>query len=487
MQPKASGRGVPVLFSAVLAGALLPLASAPARPQSFESKLALETALEKRLQNVISEMLGTENVVVVVNVTLRSEEEERAAPEVLPGVPLRESPTLRPTLSSVAKIAATVFVEPGLGDKETGPLREVAGSILGLDDKRGDTLEFRPQRFRDRQTLREGPFTLEKLLRPPQLWHVLWLALALVALLALPRGLAAALRQLAEAVRALPQAASTSLSTGAAEAELGPAASGPTPGPQLPTPVFEVPKNGNGRPKEGQPFGFIRESHLQRLLYLLKKSPPEITAVVVNYLPPDMASRVLGALDAETRRDVAASLGQVVELSESNVRRIEQLVASKIDFLVGGADRLLEILEHASGEVQERILESVAAREPALAEQLRRQLVQISDMAELDAAEILHVMRRVPMAVLAPVVQGRLDVIGKMAEKLPQGMSQRLMQEVDLARPLPPERLSLETRRVIEALKQLAVEGWIVLKKSAAKPVAKSTLKFTPAGGKAQA
>ena len=45
---------------------------------SIETKIAIESSMENRLKKVLSEITGTEKIVVIVNVQLMSEKKEKA-------------------------------------------------------------------------------------------------------------------------------------------------------------------------------------------------------------------------------------------------------------------------------------------------------------------------------------------------------------------------------------------------------------------------
>lgn len=72
---------------------------------SLESKLALENSLEKRVQLVLSEALGTEDVIVIISAELQ--EQEKRSSEIMPGVPQKEKmgeASLSGSLTMVKKI-----------------------------------------------------------------------------------------------------------------------------------------------------------------------------------------------------------------------------------------------------------------------------------------------------------------------------------------------------------------------------------------------
>src|SRR5688572_16760978 len=80
-----------------LLGALSPLARAKENPSAVETKIALEESLERRIKSVIGQILGSDDVIVIVTADMYTAEERKnvqPAPRpkdadgaVLPGVP----------------------------------------------------------------------------------------------------------------------------------------------------------------------------------------------------------------------------------------------------------------------------------------------------------------------------------------------------------------------------------------------------------------
>lgn len=465
----------PVLGFLALASVLLSRSPLPATAatrestsKAIEAKIALESSLEKRLRQLLTEVLGSENLVVIINVDLYSEEEGRdRGEEILPGVPLKETAipgALGATLTMVKKIKATIILDESTRESDIQLVRKVAGGLLGVAADRGEAIAIEKMRFR------KGALSQTGVLGSPGLWNLLWFFLAAVGLgllyagflarfLQVGRDLAGALRSQGETQRAAGE-----LAPEAASAAAGPA--GGAPG---------SPESNGARDRDGLPFSFVKEEHLPKLLYLLRKGSPEHIAMVAHYLPPHMATQILASQDESTREKVAQYLVQVTELKEAAVREMEKWIRSRIDFLVGGEEKLGELLDRLPPGLQEGFLSQVAGRDSALSEKLRARVVELKDLAALEPVELQAVLRRVPLPVLAQVLKTEPGLAEKILAKVPAGIAERLTQEMALSRDLPRARLEAEMRRVLDAVKALAKEGWIVLKKGGSPPPPEET------------
>jgi hypothetical protein len=90
-------------------------------------------------------------------------------------------------------------------------------------------------------------------------------------------------------------------------------------------------------------------------------------------------------------------------------------------------------------------------------------MVRFMDLKGLEARDFQAVVRRAGTPAVAAALKGEAAVWETLKDRLPEGLRQRLGQEIELSTPPTPERLAIEKRKVVEALKGLIKEGWVVL------------------------
>ncbi|MFI5345785.1 MAG: FliG C-terminal domain-containing protein [Elusimicrobiota bacterium] len=444
-----------------LAGAAAAAVTPKEASRELEAKVALESSLEKRLQAVLREALGTDDLIVIVNVALKSETEHDDS-EVMPGVPPKDAQAADPmagaagmSMPMVNRISATLIVDQDTEAKDVELVKKVAAGILGISAGRGDSLNVEKIKFHKPRPAPDTQryFTLGS--------SALWLLFAVIALAVLQRKflgpLITNLRDLSAA--ALMRKGGEERAP-AAEREAAAAAGAPGSGP--------APHAAEGR--AGLPFSFLDRGDLPKLIHLLRGSTEEVAATVVQYLPPDVAGKVLAALEPDARRQVVSLLSRVNELVESQVRPLEESVRQRIDYMIGGEDKLVELLETLPADIQSDLLLTLRGDDPEIAENVSRRIVFIEDIAALEPAEIKLLSRRVPAKLLAVLLKSsavlRLNVLPKLAT----GTREWLTQEIELSSDPTPEALEAARQPVLAALAQLVREGRIVLRKKSPEP-----------------
>ena len=240
----------------------------------ISAKVTLESSLERRLQAVLREALGAEDLLVIVNVALRSES-ELAESEILPGVPPPQASALasdQGSLPMVSRLSATIIVDQSIPDKDVELAKKISNGILGIAPARGDTLTIEKITFHKPVTKPDPSryFALGA--------SALWLAFAAIALALIQKGflnpLIGNLRDIGTAMLVRNQSAANS-----ADKEEAPPLISPT---SPPPGAAEASSNGA---RNNLPFSFISEADLPKLAYILRDSDATATAMVIQYLP----------------------------------------------------------------------------------------------------------------------------------------------------------------------------------------------------------
>lgn len=453
--------------SRLLAAAALILAgyaSAAVTPKEasreLEAKVALESSLEHRLQAVLREALGSDDVIVIVNVSLHSES-DREDTEAMPGVPVKDNadPLSSPgmTMPMVNRLSATIIMDQDAEAKDVDLVKKVAAGILGVSAARGDSVNVEKLKFHKAHAAPDSQryWTLGT--------SALWLVFAVIALAVVQKKflgpLVTTLRDLSAAamLKGRPDAGApaereAAAATAAAAAPAARAAADAAADSSRPSP----------------PFSFVQRRDLPKLVHLLKGSTEEVNATIIQYLPADLAGEVLGQLDPDARRQIVGLLSQVNELDESQVRPLEDSVRKRIDYMIGGEDKLVELLETLPSSLQNDLLATLRAADPDMADVVNRRLVFLEDLAQLEAAEIKLLSRRVPAKLLAVVLKSSALLRMSVLPKLAAGTREWLTQEIELSQEPTAEALEAARRPILAAVAELVKEGRVVLKKKAA-------------------
>ncbi|MFH1824288.1 MAG: FliG C-terminal domain-containing protein [Candidatus Firestonebacteria bacterium] len=214
------------------------------------------------------------------------------------------------------------------------------------------------------------------------------------------------------------------------------------------------------------PFSFIKKSNIQNLIYLIQEEPPEIVSLIMTYLPQEEAVEVMAALPIELQAKVAIAMSQVKQASAESVLKAEEEIKRKIDFLVGGLERFMGILDRLDKPTRDEILESLEKESPALAEKVRREIFAFENIIDLEDAALQVVLREVKTDALAKVLtKAPPEIVEKVKKNISGGSATLLQEEMDLIGYLTPMQIDEERSKVVNIIKKLEKEGKVAIGK----------------------
>lgn len=429
--------------------------------QDIVMKGALDGALEKRLETVLRKVLGTDDVFVIANAELLVDS-DRPDVEVLPGVTVKKTPAspapLEIPASLVKRITINVFVAHSMSEANIALARKTAERMVGLKPERGDVLNVEKLGAPPQTVRRLAPF-LEKASHPRTILLLAWL-------LATCGGLALLIRRFFDPFLNVLRDAAHNLQASRERATTREDES------DSPSAAVSVTASNPSSVENGVerklPFSFITERDLPVLDMLLVEQSDLATAIIVQYLPPPLASRALAAMPPLKREEVVFHMSSAAVLNQADVEQIEEIIRSKIDYIMGGEEKLVSILDNASTAMQAEILEVVRGRDPELGARLDRRVIVIENIGLLDEAGLTALSRQATVRGMAVVLKSSSTLRKKVLSKLTSGFGEWLTQETALIGDLPEQVKEMEMRRVLAALVKLVREGKVVIRKDPA-------------------
>jgi len=125
-------------------------------------------------------------------------------------------------------------------------------------------------------------------------------------------------------------------------------------------------------------FEFIKHFDANQLLIFIEQEHPQIIALILAHLEPDMASVILQNLPCELQGDVSRRIAAMDRVNSKVLCEIERDLKKKLTSLsgeyltVGGVDSAVEILNRVDRNSKTQIIEELENEEPELAEEIKK-------------------------------------------------------------------------------------------------------------------
>ena len=216
------------------------------------------------------------------------------------------------------------------------------------------------------------------------------------------------------------------------------------------------------------PFHFMRKMDSSQILSFVKDEHPQVIAVLLAYLPSDLASSVLCTLPDETQGSVAGRIGLMGRVNPDSVRLVESVLQRKMSNVlvtsetsyIGGLDPLISIIQRTDRQTEKVLLESIEERDPKLAENIRSHLFLFEDISKVDDRSLQLILREVSPQDLAMSLKGvSPEVHAKVLRNLSTRAADMLEEELELMGRVRRSNVEEAQGKIVAVIRRLDEKG----------------------------
>ena len=204
---------------------------------------------------------------------------------------------------------------------------------------------------------------------------------------------------------------------------------------------------------------------------LLADEHPQTISLVLSTQHTAHASEIMAYLPEEIRADVIYRIAKIEKVSPEVITKIEDalhreigIVGSKEQSLVGGLDKVVDILNNMQNSMDAEILEDIEETDPDMVEEIRKRMFTFENLTTLDGRSLQMILREVNNDSLTMALKTASD---EMQEKVFANMSARAADMIrDDLEAMGPVRLSeveAMQQSIVKIAMKLEEEGKLVL------------------------
>ncbi len=198
---------------------------------------------------------------------------------------------------------------------------------------------------------------------------------------------------------------------------------------------------------------------------------PQIVAIIVSYLEPELAASVVNLMAEEKRSEVVMRIANLSDVQQSALAEIEALIANKSEESsksslkkIGGTKVAAAIVNALGTDAGETILEEIKQEDEELSEQIQEMMFVFDTLLTVDDRGIQALLREVSNDLLVVALKG---AVPEMQDKILNNMSKRaatlLREDMEARGPTKLSDVEQAQKEILEAAKRLADSGDIDL------------------------
>lgn len=215
----------------------------------------------------------------------------------------------------------------------------------------------------------------------------------------------------------------------------------------------------------------LRAAEAPQIARMFRNEHPQTVALVLAHLPTPLAAAVLKEFDAGDAADVTFRMARMEKVSPDMLLLIDRSLGTDMDLdfqkgmaRPGGPTAVASLLNLMQGPLEKQILDRVAERDRALAEQIKNLMFVFEDIRGLDDRSLQRVLRDVETKTLALALKG---ASAELRTRITSQMSQRaagaLAEEMDMLGPARVKDVEAAQAAVVAQIRALEEAGEIVV------------------------
>ncbi len=225
-----------------------------------------------------------------------------------------------------------------------------------------------------------------------------------------------------------------------------------------------------------EPFDFVRMADPAQLVGFIQEERPQTIALVVSHLHPALAASILARLDRELQAEVALRIATMERTTPEAIEQVENTLKKRLSSVlsqdyssVGGVEFLVKILTQVNRATEKTIMQSLEESDPALAEEVRKQMFVFEDVVKLDDRSIQRVLREVDSKDLALSLRGaRDDVKERIFKNMSSRAAQMLKEDMEVGGPVRLRTVEDAQQRIVSIVRRLDDAEEIVISRGGA-------------------
>jgi flagellar motor switch protein FliG len=221
------------------------------------------------------------------------------------------------------------------------------------------------------------------------------------------------------------------------------------------------------------PFQFFSDADPAQLATSFQNENPQLISLILAYLKPDQAAKVLNNLPPEVQTEVSIKISDMDTINPEVLSEIEKIVEAKFSSIMvqdfskaGGVNALANILNRTDRATEKNVLEMLEQTKPELAEGVRALMFVFEDIIKLDDRSVQRVLREVDTKDLALSLKGiKEEVRRKILNNMSERAQQILLDDMEYMGPVRAKSVQEVQTKIVGIIRTLEQDGEILIKR----------------------
>jgi flagellar motor switch protein FliG len=229
--------------------------------------------------------------------------------------------------------------------------------------------------------------------------------------------------------------------------------------------------------KDAQPFRSLTSLDARQISTLLRGEHPQVLALVISYLEPEVASELIKGLEDDMRYEVIKRIAATEEMPAELVRQVDEMLEVRA-YSMGshfsdstGALRfktVAHMLNISDPSVSKSVMDRLNREAPNIANEIQALMFVFDDLRKIGDRDMQKLLSEIDKADLALALKGAAP---ELSEKLLANLSSRardnIKEEMEMLGPRPLSDVEEAQKRILQQVRAMEERGDIRINRGA--------------------
>ena len=221
-------------------------------------------------------------------------------------------------------------------------------------------------------------------------------------------------------------------------------------------------------------FSFLNKANSKDLFAILQNERPQIVALVLSYVTPDLAAGVLEQLEGQQQIRVVENMALMdsaspayVKLVENEMsKRFENIFQSDANVKVGGIDFVASVMNNLDRASEKSIFDGLSITNETLAQDIRKRMFVFEDIVTMDDRSVQRFLRDVDSKdVVLALKAAQEEVSNKLFANMSTRMAASIRDDLEITSNVRMKDVGEAQQRIVDVIRRLEEQGEIVILK----------------------
>jgi len=225
---------------------------------------------------------------------------------------------------------------------------------------------------------------------------------------------------------------------------------------------------------QSKPFNFFMKGDPKALLSLLQNERPQVIALIMAYMDPEQAAKVLEQLPDEKRILAVESMARMDRVSPEAIAIVEEemkrkfatIITSEDNTNVGGIDYVADMMNHIDRSSERKIFEELDKKNPDLSQSIREKMFVFENILDMDDRSVQRFVRECESKDVVYALKTASDDMKSIFFKnMSKRMAETVRSDLEITTNIRLKDVEEAQQRIVNTIRKLEEQGEVIIKK----------------------